>query len=319
MKVIDQTPYFNNETGEISFIDRNRALMKFGADWLKEAEAQKQVVGVLGKVLDRNYTLLRNVTPPGLGASFPLILIGPAGIFVMYATPLTGTFRAKGDQWGTLSGNSFRDEKNNLLTRTERMARAIQVFLKRQGYTELITIEAVLLLPDPSAHVDSIRPIIRVVMRDALERFAISLMQARVVLTPESTQDLITRILKPPKPPEPKPARMLEEAATEAPAAAPAEAPVLPPVPAPQVEIPSAPPPASAQAEDPYVPAFALPGSPLPPVETQPVSPASRHKGLNKKQWAVLIIMFIIWCLMVSVFLYLVLKDQSLIPLSRLP
>lgn len=329
MKVIDQTPFFNNETGEISFLDRNRALMKFGGEWLKEAEAQKQVIAVLGKVLDRNYTLLRNVTPPGLGASFPFILIGPPGIYVMYATPLTGTFRAKGDQWGTLSGNSFSDEKVNLLTRTERMARAIQVFLRRQGYSELITVEAVLLLPDPSAHVDSVRPIIRVVMRDALERFAISLMQARVALTPESAQDLVTRILKPPKPPSPKPTEMLDEAATGAPPAASTEVPVVPPPPPVQVEIPGITSPALPQSEDPYVPAFALPPSPAPPwiaeptaapaADTQPISPLSRRKGLNKRQWAVLIVMFVIWCLLVSVFLYLVLKNQSLIPMGRLP
>ncbi len=137
MKIIDQTPFYNNETGEISFLDRGKAIMKFGTGWIKEVEAQKEVIAVLGKVLDKNYTLLRNVTPPGLEASFPFILVGPTGVFVMYVTPLTGMFRAKGDQWGTISGNTFKNEKPNLLTRTERMARAIQVFLQRQGYSEI--------------------------------------------------------------------------------------------------------------------------------------------------------------------------------------
>lgn len=133
MKIIDQTPFYNNETGEISFLDRGKAMMKFGANWIKEVEAQKEVMSVLEKVLDRSYTLLRNVTPPGLEATFPLILVGPAGIFVMYVTPQTGIFRAKGDQWGTISGNTFKNEKPNLLTRTETMARAIQGIFNSPG------------------------------------------------------------------------------------------------------------------------------------------------------------------------------------------
>lgn len=303
MKIIDKTPFFNNDTGEISILDRSKALMKFGADWIKEVEAQRQVIFVLGKVLDRTYTLLRNVTPAGMEASFPLILIGPAGVFVMYVSPLTGMFRAKGDQWGTISGNTYKTEKNNLLVRTERMARAIQVFLQRRGFMELINIEGVLLFSDPSVHVDSVRPIVRVVMRDALERFAISLMQARVVLTPDSVQNIIDRIINTPKPPAPQQGEPQVEASPETPT--------------------------SAQAEDPYVPAFALPESPapaasnetspLPTAETQPISQTSRRKGLTKMQWMFLVAMFIIWCLLISIFLFLVIKDQPSLFTSLLP
>ena len=205
MKIIDHTPLFNSETGEITILDRTRAMMKYGGTWLKEVEAQKEIINIIGKVLDRNYTLLRNVTPPGLGASFPLILIGPTGVYVMDVTPLTGMFRARGDQWGTISGDAFKNEKPNLMTRTERMARAIQVFLQRQGYSSIFTVEAVLLCSDLSIHVDSIRPIIRVVMRDALERFAVSIAQGRVVLAPDAVQDIVGRLLNPPIPAQPSP------------------------------------------------------------------------------------------------------------------
>jgi hypothetical protein len=303
MKIIDQTPFFNHKTGEISILDRAKAMIKYGSNWIKEVEAQKQIIAVLGKVLDRNYTLLRNVPPPGLEASFPFILIGPAGVFVMYVTPQTGMIRAKGDLWGTISGNTFKNEKPNLLKRTERMARAIQVFLQRQGYSELTNVDAILLCSDPSIHVDSIRPIIRVVMRDALERFAISLTQARVVLSPESVYDIIQRILNPPKPAPPQPAETLIAAGPGALA--------------------------SAQAKDPYVPTFALPESQAPAWSNEPDSLSiagtethsrvPRHKGLNKKQWAFLIVMFVIWCLLITVFLFLVLKDQWSFLLSLLP
>jgi hypothetical protein len=303
MKIIDQTPFFNNETGEISILDRAKAMLKYGASWIKECEGQRQVITVLGKVLDKNYTLLRNVMLPGLEASFPFILVGPAGAFVMYVTPLSGMFRAKGDQWGSITGYTFKNEKINLLTRTERMARAVQVFLQRQDYSEIISVDAILLCSDPSVHVDSIRPIIRVVMRDALERFAISIMQARVVLSPISVRDIIERILNPPKPAQPQPAETLA-------------------VTGPETLV-------SVQTEDPNVPAVVLPESQAPAWgnEPAPLSIAGtraraqfpRPKGLDKKQWLILIVMFVIWCLLMTVFLFLVIKDQGSFLLSLLP
>jgi len=219
MKIIDQTPYFNPETGAISLTDRVRAIMKYGTNWIAEVQAQKSVVTALDKVLDKSFTALRNVTLAALDADIPLIVIGPPGVYVIYVTPLQGTYRAKGDQWGTISGSSFRDVKPNLLTRTERMARAIQVYLQRQGYMTLTGVEAVLLCADPSVHVDSLRPIVRVVMRDALERFAASLTQARLVLSPEAVHDIANRIVSPPKPAPPKP--LAEAAAAAAAGAAP--------------------------------------------------------------------------------------------------
>ena len=303
MKIIDQTPFFSKETGEISILERGRAMMKFGASWIKEVKAQNQIIAVLGKVLDKNYTLLRNVTPAGLGAIFPFILVGPPGVFVMYVTPLSGMFRAKGDQWGTISGNNFINEKTNLLTRTERMAHAIQVLLQRQSYSAITSVDPILLCSDPSVHVDTIRPIIRVVMRDALERFAISLMQARVVLNPESVQDIIVHILNPPKPTQPQPAVTPSATGPEAPA--------------------------SFLAEDPNITAYALPESQTPAWSNEPgqlplADMPARSKvpllfGMTKKQWIILIVMFIIWCLLAAVLLVLVVTNDLSSILSLLP
>ena len=100
MKIIDQTPFYN-EKGEISFVDRTKAMLQYGAGWIREMEAQKAVVSVLEKNLDKKYTLLRNVTPPGMNASIPLILVGPTGVYVMCVASVKGMFSARGDQWGS--------------------------------------------------------------------------------------------------------------------------------------------------------------------------------------------------------------------------
>lgn len=280
MKIIDQTPFFT-ESGTISVIDRGKAIMRFGPTWFKEIEAQKQVMDLLDTMLDKNYTLLRNVTPPGLETSIPFILVGPTGVYVMYVTHLTGMFRAKGDIWGTISGNAFKPEKPNLLTRTERMARAVEMYLKRQGYTELSNIDAILLCADPSVHVDSLRPIVRIVMRDALERFAVSITQQRVLFSPEAVQEVVTRILTPPKPePEAVPEIQPEEVAND-------ETPI-------QLTADTAP----SAAHRPSAAA----GKPV----------IRRQAKFSKKQIIFLVAMFIMWCLIVAGFVFLVIQDTFL-------
>jgi hypothetical protein len=300
MKIVDQTPYYK-ENGELSFIDRVKAIMEFGTGWFKEIEAQRLVTAVLKKSLDKNYTLLCNIIPPGLDARIPLILVGPTGVYVMSVTPKIGMFRARGDQWGTVSGSSLRPENPNLLTLTEKMARAIQIYLQRQGYTDLTNVEAILLCSDPATTVDSMRPIIRVIMRDSLERFAASIMQARIVLSPESAFNIVNRLLNPPPPPPSKPVEPVEPAAP----AAVSEA--VPP----------------AQSSDPTVPAFAMPGSApvsastggtVPPVsETSsavPPRPRTRFK-LTRNQVILLVVMVIIWCLIIAGLAFLIAMNMN--------
>jgi hypothetical protein len=297
MKIIDQTPYFNHETGKISLIDRGRAMMEYGASWIKEVEGQQEIIAVLGKVLDRNFTLLRNVTPAGLGTRFPLILIGPAGVYVMFVTAMTGIFRAKGDQWGTITGSTFKIEEPNLLTRTERMARAIQVFLQRQGYTAMINVDPVLLCSDPSFNVDSIRPIIRVVMRDAVERFAISLAQGRGSLSPEAIQDIAQRILNPPKPEPPAPTEILTAASPDGPDFA-------------QAEVASA---AAFDTPESKPPLWSDESAPAPVPVPVYEGQAPARKRLTKMQWAFLIVIFVVWVFLILAFVFLVLQTLGIL------
>jgi hypothetical protein len=228
-------------------------------------------------------------------------------------TAARGMYRAKGDVWGTLTGNTFKPSSANLLTRTARMARAVQVYLQRQGYEDAGVVEAALLCADPGLHVDSVRPVVRVVQSDALERFAVSVAQARVTLSPEAVAEITDRILTP------RPAKAAEPAAP---------APVAP-----------------APEEDPYVPAFALPvGEPpqpaAPPVQAgdlgfdfkegaapkdetpygaQPVPqsaalrpgsgqarpPVRKRRGFSAKQWILLAVFAVFECIVLFVFLYL--------------
>ncbi|KAF0106864.1 MAG: hypothetical protein FD146_2222 [Anaerolineaceae bacterium] len=305
MKVIDHTPYFGAD-GKISVLNQAKATMKLGAAWVQETQAQVGVMAALERGLDRKFTLLRNVTLPGLDISIPLILVGPTGVYAMYVTAARGMYRAKGDVWGMLAGNTFKPSSANLLTRTARMARAVQVYLQRQGYEGAGVVDAALLCANPGLHVDSVRPIVRVVQSDALERFAVLIAQARAALSPEAVAEVVNRILTP------KPAKAAEQAAAPA---------------------------APAPEEEPYVPSFALPGGEPPQPAAPPVRagdfgfdfkedaapkdetpfgaapqprpgqarpPVRKRRRFSTRQWIFLIVFAVFECIILFVFLYLV-------------
>jgi hypothetical protein len=310
MKVIDQTPFFKPD-GKINMIDQAKATMKLGGTWVQETQAQTGVMAALDRGLDKRFTLLRNVTLQGLDISIPFILVGPTGIYAMYVTALRGMYRAKGDLWGTLSGNTFKPASINLLTRTARMARAIQVYLQRQGYEGVGMVDSALLCADPGLHVDSVRPIVRVVQSDALERFAVSIAQARDTISPGAVTEVVNRILNP------KPAKVAEQAES------------VPGI------IPTA---AATPEEEPYVPTFALPAeqtvTPIPPVEAgglgfefqedaapidetpfgAPIpSPApskaqvqKTRRGFSSRQWVILILFAAVECIALVIFIYII-------------
>jgi hypothetical protein len=196
MKLIDQTP-LQDEKGEIGLIQRVQGTLQYGLSWYPELEAQKFALALLERGLGKGYTVIRNQTLGASGIIIPLAIVGPAGIYAAYVTHLRGTYQAKGDSWGTVSDSSFKPASVNLLTRTERLARALQAFIERQGVELPQPVEPVLLTANPGMHVQSLRPIVRVVMVDALERWAASLGKAAPVFTVESAYELADRIVNP--------------------------------------------------------------------------------------------------------------------------
>ena len=212
MKVIDKTP-LQNEKGEISPIQRLRGTLEFGLAWYPEQEAQKAVIAQLDQVLEKGFTLIRNVTLGSSPITEPLVLVGPPGVYVIYVTPEAGFYEAKGDQWNVVkSGHSYPAAKN-LMSYVFRLARALQVYLDRQGVNLPGPVEPVLLSSNPAMHIDSLRPMVRVVLSDAVRQFAGSLLQARPVLKPELAFDITERILTP----KPKPVQRPEPSEVETP------------------------------------------------------------------------------------------------------
>ncbi len=196
MKVIDKTP-LQNEKGEIGAIQRIQGTLEHGFQWYPEVEAQKAVMAQLERVLEKGFTLIRNVTLGRSSITEPLILIGQPGVFVIYATPMSGLYEAKGEEWNQIKSGHPYPAQPNLMQRVERLARALQVFLQRQGITLPGPVEPVLVASSPALHVDSVRPMVRVVLSDAVRQWAASLLQARPILRPDQVIEIGDHIITP--------------------------------------------------------------------------------------------------------------------------
>jgi hypothetical protein len=190
MKIQDQTP-FRAADGKIDLVGRVRGTLKYGLSWYDRMQAQDTAISVMDKVLGEKYSLLRNVTIQDTDIELPLVLVGPQGIFLINVIHEKGVFRAKDDEWGTVSGEKFAPAAINQVQRTLKLARVLQVYLERAGLKNTL-VDPVLMSADPGTHIESTRPAVRVIMSDALERFAISMTQGGAVLG----FDVIARIVK---------------------------------------------------------------------------------------------------------------------------
>ncbi len=162
--------------GKLPISDLIKAMLQYGFSWPAEMKSQDLVVLYLLRSLDNSHTLLRNVFLPDVEVTIPFILIGPTGVIVINPSPATGIYRAEDNTWATMNkrDDSFRPAKPNLIIRTTLLARAVKTILNEAGFPEM-NVDGILILTDPSTHVDAIRPDVRVVLVDGLERFAVQL------------------------------------------------------------------------------------------------------------------------------------------------
>ena len=196
MKIIDKTPLVN-EKGELTPAQRVQGMMKYGFNWPNELQAQKAIMTFLDRQLEKGYTLIRNMTLGASGITVPMILLGPAGIYVINVTFLRGRYEAKGSSWNEESGTGFKPASTNLIQQTARMANAVRAWIERQGVKLPVQIEPVLIAANPGLHVESVKPDVRVLMIDGIKSFVTGLPAVGRVLSAEAVHDYTERITNP--------------------------------------------------------------------------------------------------------------------------
>ncbi|HJR80287.1 MAG TPA: NERD domain-containing protein [Anaerolineales bacterium] len=211
MKLIDKTPFLD-EKGELGIKQRLQGMLQFGFNWPNELQAQKAIINFFDRQLERGYTLIRNMTLGQSGITIPMILLGPAGIFAINVTHLRGRYEAKGGSWNVQSGDGYKPADVNLIQVTARMARALQVFIERQGVNLPVAVEPVLIAAEPGLHIESVGAAVKVMMIDGIKSFVTGLASGPPVLSPEAVHEYTERIVNPRSP---------KKAAVTAPAAQP--------------------------------------------------------------------------------------------------
>ncbi|MGZ9235461.1 MAG: nuclease-related domain-containing protein, partial [Anaerolineales bacterium] len=282
--------------------------------------AQKAFITFFDRQLEKGYTLIRNMT---LGASVitvPMILLGPAGIYVIHVTYLRGRYEAKGNAWNEESGDGYKPASVNLIQQTSRMASAVKAFIERQGVKLPVSIEPVLIAANPGLHIESSKPAVRVMMIDGIKPFATGLVSAQRVLSAEAVHEFTERIVNP---------RLPRKGAAVMPRPAWQEEKTQPPQ-GQQASRARAIFDASEEAK-PFDPAdfdFAmvdeaaametLSPSELDSIAVEPspspAPPRKRVLGMTPGQWIVIAVLGIVFLVVLAVFAYFVLRSIPLLP-----
>ncbi len=217
MKIIDKTPR-QDDKGNISIIGRILGTIKNGFSWYAEMESQKAVVAQLDRALEKSFVLIRNFNLPGSDIVIPLVLIGLGGVYIIHVTPDKGSFEAKGDQWNITdkSGNS-QPARVNLLNRLMRLTRAFQKYLEISKIALPTSIEPILIAINPGAHIESMRPAVKIFKSDTIKIFINTLLQAPPIWRSEQLYSLADRIVEPRLRQESEPVTPLKPAETSTP------------------------------------------------------------------------------------------------------
>lgn len=188
------------KAAEGRFSNVNRSLGNLIPSQAKTAQtAQETVITLFKKILDNRFFLLQGVHFQAFEGLTPLVLIGPPGIWVIEASPVSGIFRASGGSWEEMDAKAriFRPAKPNLPARTVAAAKSLETFLAAARESPA-PVEAVVVFTHPGAHLELQQPITRLIQADAMGRFAAGLLKSPIVLEKEVIQALADRLSQSP-------------------------------------------------------------------------------------------------------------------------
>lgn len=161
----------------------------------KEQASRQAALGALSKVLNRRFTLFQNVVLQEKGVPIPMLVVGPTGIWVINLTFVKGMFRASSDLWEESDGGTlnYRPARSNLLTQTLAMADVVRRYLEMCDLP-VEKVDAALLLLDSGAHVETNKPAVRLVVADAVGRFAAGLLQPPIIISDDVVKQIVTAL-----------------------------------------------------------------------------------------------------------------------------
>lgn len=213
MKIIDCSKQPINPA-EMNLFDRTLGTIRNGFSWYGNLQMMESARQSLARMLDARFILLVNCPLPGMDEPAPFIIVGPTGVQVIYATPLKGVYRAKADSWSLMESGHYKQVRPNLVQITASMIGTVKDILRRAGLQT--PVDGALLCLNPGMHVETVRPVTRVVMQDGMDRFVANLMQTDVNLPSAAVQVITVTIQQANNPPVPELEGLSVEAALRA-------------------------------------------------------------------------------------------------------
>ena len=179
MREYNLAPFWDAETRTENTWKRWAAILDYGWGWYKEYKAQTQFLEALRPLLDRRFIAIRNyVWPEVIEYPFPIILLGPPGVYLLYVTPLSGEFRIHENRLLALGKGKGVPVKPNLVQRTRLLGAVLEKFIAEKLGLE-IPVATRLVFTAPDVYVDTVDAEVKPLLPDGVKGFAESLLKAR--------------------------------------------------------------------------------------------------------------------------------------------
>lgn len=173
-------PFWDIETRTENKWKRLAAILEYGWGWYQEYKAQAPFLHLLRPLLDRRFIVVRNyVWPEVMEYPFPIILLGPPGVYLLYTTPLSGEFRIHENRLLELGkGKGAKAVKPNLVHRTQLLGSVLKKFIAQHLGLD-VPVETRLVFTAPDVYVDTVDAEVKPLLLDGVKGFAESLLKAR--------------------------------------------------------------------------------------------------------------------------------------------
>jgi hypothetical protein len=194
---------FRDKDGEITLENRIKGSLRHGLRWYNDMQAQDQAIEMLSRTLGPEHVAITNLMLAGTTISIPMIVLSPQGIWVVHPSPLSGVFRAKGEDWLKYGGGGtqrFSPARPNILTEVSSLAELVQSYLRGKGY-DVPEVEPVIIFTNARTHIDTQTPSVRIVQADAIDRFASKMLENQPLMDQDDINELAAMLTKPPPAP----------------------------------------------------------------------------------------------------------------------
>jgi hypothetical protein len=163
-------------------IDQIKQLFQSGS---ADEAAENALIARFVKGLDNRFVMLHKIQLEKDGGVFPPILIGPAGLIILYVSHAKGFFRAKDESWWEMnkSTQKYGPARPNLIKQTKDYAQKLAAILEANGksHPEILPM---LIFANPGANVETSNPGVRIVRMDGIESLIDTLLRSEDVLKP---------------------------------------------------------------------------------------------------------------------------------------